>query len=474
MTKHKEICPICLQLWKKNQTSLKCNICKKIVHGPGPSKSCSLLSIEEFNLLANKNNSWVCPKCLACELPFSSLGNGELYLDYISKEDLGELKNIPEDTFNNLIKLPDDEFQSFIDDCNAITSEYSCESNDELEELYNDVNSRYYGVHDFNKIKIDAKSTLSLCLAKHFDGLYQTLSSLKVKFDIIGITEHKIRKDVDPITNLDIEGYRPFLYDPTETTHGGTGFFISQSINFKKRDDLKFNSCGNFESTFIEIILPNRKNMVIGCVYRHPSSSVSINDFNERIIEPLLNKISTEGKLFSLMGDFNIDLMKSNKKEDINEFYTNLSSHFCAPYVLQPTRPISKTLIDNIFINTIEFNSYSGNLTVLLADHLFQFALLEGFFKETFPKKINVYERNFRDFNEREFNETLNQISWDSVLQLNDNDPNISFNNLHNNIVYLLDEFAPYRKITKKEFKLKAKPWIDHDILKKIIERDKL
>ena len=114
--------------------------------------------------------------------------------------------------------------------------------------------------------------------------------------------------------------------------------------------------------------------------------ALSIRDFNERFIESLLNKISTEGKLFSLMGDFNIDLMKSNKKEDINEFYTTLSSHFCAPYVLQPTRPISKTLIDNIFINTIEFNSYSGNLTVLLADHLFQFALLEVFSKTSFPK----------------------------------------------------------------------------------------
>ena len=47
-------------------------------------------------------------------------------------------------------------------------------------------------------------------------------------------------------------------------------------------------------------------------------------------------------------------------------------------------------------------------------------------------------------------------------------------NNLHNNIVYLLDEFAPYRKISKKEFKLKAKPWINNEIIKKIRQRDNL
>ena len=37
-----------------------------------------------------------------------------------------------------------------------------------------------------------------------------------------------------------------------------------------------------------------------------------------------------------------------------------------------------------------------------------------------------------------------------------------------------MDEFAPYRKLTKKEFKLKSKPWISNEILTKIRERDKL
>ena len=37
-----------------------------------------------------------------------------------------------------------------------------------------------------------------------------------------------------------------------------------------------------------------------------------------------------------------------------------------------------------------------------------------------------------------------------------------------------MNEFAPYRKFTKKEFKLKSKPWISNEILTKIHERDKL
>ena len=376
--------------------------------------------------------------------------------------------------------IPNEKFQLFINDCNDLTSDFFNKYDEDSDELYAGINSRYHSVQEFNNLKIDQKSTLSIChtniasISKHSDDLHLTLSALKINFNIIGITEHKIHKDAVPSANIDIEGYRPFLYDPTSSSHGGTGFFISESINFKKRDDLKFNSCGDFESTFIEIILPSKKNIIVGCIYRHPSSSILIKDFNDNIIEPLLNKISTEGKLCSLMGDFNIDLLKIDTRGDFSDFFNLLSSHFFAPYILQPTRPISKSLIDNIFLNTIEFSTHSGNLTIQLADHLFQFVLLEGFFKEIVINKINIFERNFRNFNENEFLESMNLINWNSILQMDLENPNISLQLLHDNFVYLLDEFAPYRKISKKEFKLKAKPWINHEILNNIKIRDKL
>ena len=168
-----------------------------------------------------------------------------------------------------------------------------------------------------------------LQLGKHFDDLNSVLSLLKCKFHIIGITEHKIHtNDVLSVSNIDLDGYHPFVFDATETTHGGTGFFISDSLAFKKRDDLKFNSPGNYESTFIEVILPKRKNMILGCIYRHPTSTIPVHRFNNEYILPLLEKISIEDKLYSLMGDFNIDLLKHSTNEDINTFYNSLSSHF--------------------------------------------------------------------------------------------------------------------------------------------------
>ena len=45
----------------------------------------------------------------------------------------------------------------------------------------------------------------------------------------------------------------------------------------------------------------------------------------------------------------------------------------------------------------------------------------------------------------------MNQINWKSILQLELNNPNLSLRLLHDNFVYLLDEFPTYRRISKKE-----------------------
>ena len=302
------------------------------------------------------------------------------------------------------------------------------------------------------------------------------LSLLKFDFYIIGISEHKIQKknDDNSLSNINLEGYHPFVFDPTETSYGGTGFYIKDSLVYVKRDDLKFNSPSKYESTFIKVILPDRKNMISGCIYRHPTSTISIQQFINESIEPLLDKISDENKFCSLMGGFNIDLLKTDTNDKVNAFYNNVTSHFFAPYVLQPTRPKSKTLIDNILINSVEYPSHSGNLTAQISDHLFQFVILEGFFKELVPRKINIFERNYQNFNEREFNEALTNMDWDQILSIEGNDPNISMNNLHQHINYLLDEFAPYKKLSKKEYKLKSKPWINRNIPTEMKKRDKL
>ena len=174
------------------------------------------------------------------------------------------------------------------------------------------------------------------------------------------------------------------------------------------------------------------------------------------------------------MGDFNVDLLKIDNHSGSNEFYNEMTSHFFTPYILQPTRLHSKTLIDNIFFNSLEYHSKSGNLLIEISDHLMQFMIVDGFIKEKFVPESNLYKRDFSNFNEREFVETIHNMNWVEICNLNKFDPNFSCSNFFNNIIYSLDEFAPFKKVTRKEYELMLKPWITKEILEKCKRRDSI
>ena len=74
----------------------------------------------------------------------------------------------------------------------------------------------------------------------------------------------------------------------------------------------------HLESVFTEICNKNEKNIIIGCIYKHPS--MDLHEFNEDYLDPLMEKILSEDKEVFLMGDFNIDLLKV----DIDTPTTNL------------------------------------------------------------------------------------------------------------------------------------------------------
>ena len=133
--------------------------------------------------------------------------------------------------------------------------------------------------------------------------------------------------------NIDILGYEEFKFEPTRTTHGGTGFYIKESTDYIIRKDLQINSPSDHVPIFMEIKFPNKKNLVVGCVYRHPNSNISVHDFTYVLLDSILKKLSGENKQCILMGDFNINL-KINTNDSYNSFYNSLSSHFFTPFIL--------------------------------------------------------------------------------------------------------------------------------------------
>ena len=89
----------------------------------------------------------------------------------------------------------------------------------------------------------------------------------------------------------------------------------------------------DFEALWVEIIIHGQPNVLCGIIYRHPNGDMD-NFIN--YISTKVEKIHQEEKLSLIMGDFNIDLLKSNSSSD--NFLNTLGSLFFQPQILQPTR----------------------------------------------------------------------------------------------------------------------------------------
>ena len=77
-------------------------------------------------------------------------------------------------------------------------------------------------------------------LQYHHDDLVQLVEGANCQFDIISITETKLRTGIPPAINIEIPGYS-IEHTPTDATKGGSLLYISDKYNYKPRKDLEFN-----------------------------------------------------------------------------------------------------------------------------------------------------------------------------------------------------------------------------------------
>ena len=99
-------------------------------------------------------------------------------------------------------------------------------------------------------------------LNKNFDDFQYLLSCTKKKIDIIAVSETRITRNVSLLNNLNLNNYS-FEFTPTETCAGGTLFYIAIHLSYKCRNDLNVFKENELESTFIEIVNPNKSNIIV-------------------------------------------------------------------------------------------------------------------------------------------------------------------------------------------------------------------
>jgi hypothetical protein len=406
------------------------------------------------------SHKWYCNCCSISFLPFSKIDNTRLGLTL-------QGKSVPDQ--ENLEVHPNFSIQTLLD---KIPGKITIETD---EFLSDSISSKYYTPNDFisSKIRKDTFSIFHLNIASlgcHIGDLKALLALLDHPFNIIGITETKIRESFEPTTNISLDNY--FFENTATLTHfGGAALYIRKGQDYNLRPDLSKSVLSVAENIFIEIILENNKKMLIGCFYRHHTS---IKLFVDEFLLDILNKVLLEkNKICTIMGDFNIDLLKIDDHEDTNYFYNILSTHGFRPLILQPTRITSSSasLIDNIFINDMSIESVGGNITTSISDHFPQFCNFDVKAKKQLNKGPK-FGRSYKHFNDDEFGNQLKVINWDPLFEGKNINEQVSI--ILGKTNGLLDEMAPVRRLTKKEINLRQNPWITRGILKSMRSRDQL
>ena len=238
-------CAVCAKIFYSYQNKIECCFCNRWCHHNN-RLNCSNLSENEFQ--AHVDDPYKYFECDTCVSRRISKENRSIFqrLPFVQEFEASF------DVFkpfrrNDVRSLSPDDLQTFISQSNSINVSSILDVDDQNDSPSTSLNSKYYQVNEFNALDFDTNSKFSLfhtniaSLNLHIDDLKSVLSRIKLPFNVIAISEHKIHKDMVPSNNIDIPGY-DFVFQPTLSTHGGTGFYIKNNLDFEKRDDLCISS----------------------------------------------------------------------------------------------------------------------------------------------------------------------------------------------------------------------------------------
>ena len=409
--KYSNVCTVCQKKIIKTHKGIPCKTCYHIIH-----RKCSCIPSTDLTheILAH----WECLNCIANKFPFSHIDSDELLqeisfnsnFDCNCKKTKPFAKNSTKQRLNLSLGTSDKASDNF-PNTNNVDQHFDMK-----------LSFDYYNIHDFHKLskKINDKNSLSLlhtniCSLKgNFENLDLLITDLDFKFDIIALTEtwnSNEKKHLFQAGNL--AGYQQYLGITGTTIKSGCGFYISNQLKYIPRKDLDitfYNDQNEFQCKWIEIINNKKSNTVIGVFYRHPKKT-SDNTFNEKL-KVLLKKIKHENKLFIIAGDFNYNLLKFENDNHINEFVNNMLGNYFQPCILEPTRYTDHSkpsLVDNIFINSVDKKTTSGNIIDKITDHLPNFIILENIINKNSKQKIKI--RNYKKFDEASYLQDLQSFA---------------------------------------------------------------
>lgn len=320
----------------------------------------------------------------------------------------------------------------------------------------------------FSTIHLNIRS-----LPKNNDQFMHLLSTLRHEFSIIALTETWLSDECVELYN--IPQYTLVFSNRKERVGGGVAVFAHNQYQIKVRKDLDLmtNETG-VESVFVELMscpVFGGRNVIVGCIYRPPNAEFK--SFSDSLTASL-DVINKEGKLCYLLGDFNINLIKTENHYFTDNFLNLLYSSYFFPLIDKPTRVTYKTasLIDNIITNTFDYPVNSGILYSDISDH---FPIFHITTSNNFKHKGSNVRAGFRKFNEENikcFRDMVEKINWDDVYD--QQDANKSYQSFIHLFKTVFNECFPLVSLKINKRHGFNKPWFTTGFLKSSRKKNRL
>ena len=275
-------------------------------------------------------------------------------------------------------------------------------------------------------------------LQKHLTSLNDFILTVKETPEIIAISETKLQDE--NIYNISIPGY-VFLKTNSPTRAGGVGLYISKELSFIRRRDLEITGDG-IESCWVEFTREKEKNIVIGCIYRHPSRDCAK---LHNALKAQLSNLNNQSKEVFVLVDININFLNYNRDNKISDYLDMLLDYM--PLITKPTRITdhTATLIDHFYTNVPQKITKAGICLADITDHLPVYSTVRN---RLLLCQETQYFRDFSHFAKHLFLNDLEDIDFNQLIN---EDVNKSINNVINALQTVSDKHAPVKKLSRKK-----------------------
>ena len=391
-------CSVCNKTVCDVKNSIPCQDCQCLIH-----KRCSGLKPCQMTNLAKTLKFRRCDYCID---PYTKITDAELLSFTFNSNITCPCQKVCVDRVD--IDIYD--VLETLDLCTLRLSEHDPLFENDLDSQANFHNNvDYYTNHKFHKLiqnscipkgehKLSLIHTNTSSLLGNLDILENLLLDFDLEYDFIALSETWHVKSNDArFTSMCIPGFHPYEGIQGSSNNGGCGFFIRDNLSFHKRKDLnksfKSDIC-EYEAFWVELENKKDVNLILGVVYNHPRRDPA------QVIEFLsttLRKLTKENKKIILSGDFNFELLAFQSKPVVEDFLNTMFANFLQPLILKPTRRTENqkpSLIDNIFINSVDNTAWSGHLISEISDHMPNCLLLDQ--KLSKFKQKPEFKRDFK------------------------------------------------------------------------------